>query len=244
MSITSAITSTVVHAARRAALLGGLLLLGTACAPLDSPASATRASTPANTASAASGSSTSTSSAANNCSSADSNAAKDNANEYKIGVGDNLAVNVWRNKDLSVTVPVRPDGKISVPLAGDIEVGARTPEQVGAAITEKLSKYIRDPFVTVIVTDMGSAAFRDRVRVTGAVQKPVSIPFRQGMTVLDVVLEAGGVNEFASLSRATLFRRDCSRLPVRLDHILRRGKMDTNYPILAGDVVTVPQSAF
>ncbi len=168
----------------------------------------------------------------------------DYTTDYRIGVGDSLAINVWRNDDLSVTVPVRPDGKISVPLAGDVEVGDRTPEEVSAAITQKLAKYIRDPFVTVIVTDMGSAVFRNRVRVTGAVQKPASIPYRQGMTVLDVVLEAGGVNEFANLSRATLYRRDGTRLPIRLDHILRRGEMATNYNIRAGDVVTVPQSAF
>ncbi len=151
---------------------------------------------------------------------------------------------MWRNDDLSVNVPVRPDGKISVPLAGDVDVGDRTPQEVSEAITEKLAKYIRDPFVTVIVTDMISEGFRNRVRVTGAVQKPVSLPYRQGMTVLDVVLEAGGVNEFASLSRTTLFRSDGSRLPVRLDHILRRGKMDTNYPVFGGDTITVPQSAF
>ena len=214
--------------------VGGLLLIASACAPLDTtPAVNAESST-----SAASGSTVP------NAAGCEAPGSAGPGNEYRIGVGDSLAVNVWRNDDLSITVPVRPDGKISVPLAGDVDVGARTPEEVSAAITTKLAKYIRDPFVTVIVTDMGSEVFRNRVRVTGAVQKPVSIPYRQGMTVLDVVLEAGGVNEFASLSRATLYRRDCSRLPVRLDHILKRGEMATNYDIRAGDVVTVPQSAF
>lgn len=224
MSLISAITSTVV----RSAIVTGILVLGTGCTPLDGPATT---STPAN-------------STVSTTSSAGEVVQGPVSDEYKIGVGDNLAINVWRNEDLSVTVPVRPDGKISVPLAGDVDVGDRTPEQVSQAITDKLAKYIRDPFVTVIVTDMGSEAFRNRVRVTGAVQKPVSIPYRQGMTVLDVVLEAGGVNEFASLSRTTLFRADGTRLPVRLDHILRRGKMETNYPVFAGDTITVPQSAF
>ena len=150
---------------------------------------------------------------------------------YRIGVGDSLQVNVWRHEDLSINVPVRPDGKISVPLAGDIAVGDRTPEQVSASISEKLAKYVRDPFVTVIVTEMGSNQYRSRVRVTGAVQRPISLPYRQGMTVLDVVLEAGGANEFASLSNASLYRRDGSRQPVRLDRILRRGEMDTNYDL-------------
>jgi polysaccharide export outer membrane protein len=166
------------------------------------------------------------------------------ADEYRIGVGDSLNINVWRNADLSIQVPVRPDGRISVPLAGDIDVGNKTPEAVGADITERLSKFIRDPYVTVIVTTMGSDQYRSRVRVTGAVQKPVSLPYRQGMTVLDVVLEAGGANEFANLSTASLFRRDGSRLPIRLDRILKRGDMATNYTIRPGDVVTVPQSAF
>ncbi|MEM7220246.1 MAG: XrtA/PEP-CTERM system exopolysaccharide export protein [Pseudomonadota bacterium] len=163
---------------------------------------------------------------------------------YRIGVGDSLQVNVWRHEDLSINVPVRPDGKISVPLGGDIAVGDRTPEQVSASISEKLAKYVRDPFVTVIVTEMGSNQYRSRVRVTGAVQRPISLPYRQGMTVLDVVLEAGGANEFASLSNASLYRRDGSRQPVRLDRILRRGEMETNYDLRPGDVITVPQSAF
>ncbi len=239
---TTQVTSLFLQAARGLSVsasqlaIGGLLLLTSACAPLDTTPGVDAVSIPS-----------SSETLVTNTTSADSTPLQGTAtegNEYRIGVGDSLAVNVWRNDDLSITVPVRPDGKISVPLAGDVEVGDRTPEEVSAAITTKLAKYIRDPFVTVIVTDMGSAVFRNRVRVTGAVQKPVSIPYRQGMTVLDVVLEAGGVNEFASLSRATLYRRDGSRLPVRLDHILKRGEMATNYDIQAGDVVTVPQSAF
>ena len=128
------------------------------------------------------------------------------ADEYRIGVGDALAINVWRNEDLSVSVPVRPDGKVSVPLAGDVMVGHKTPEEVAAVITEKLATFIRDPYVTVIVTEMGSDQYRSRVRVTGAVEQPVSLPYRQGMTVLDVVLEAGGTTEFANEGGAVLFR--------------------------------------
>ena len=217
----------------KAGLAASVLLLGAACAPLDgAPPATTNAA------------STQTAQAAGSKADASTITQSGYAQEYRIGVGDSLAINVWRNKDLSVEVPVRPDGMISVPLAGDIEVGERTPVEVSEAITKKLATYIRDPFVTVIVTNMGSAEFRNRVRVTGAVQKPISLPYRQGMTVLDVVLEAGGTNEFANLSRATLFRRDGTRLPVRLDRILKRGEMKTNYTIRAGDVVTVPQSAF
>ncbi len=166
------------------------------------------------------------------------------ADEYRIGVGDNLRIDVWRNADLSVVVPVRPDGKISVPLAGDIFVGNRTPEEVSATITEKLATYIRDPFVTVIVMDMGSDQYRSRVRVTGAVAAPLSVPYRQGMTVLDVVLEAGGVNEFANPDATVLYRASGERLDIELDKMLKRGDMTTNYSVSPGDVITVPERLF
>lgn len=163
---------------------------------------------------------------------------------YRIGVGDTLAVNVWRNEDLSIQVPVRPDGKISVPLAGDVDVGNRTPEEVGNAITEHLGKYIRDPFVTVIVTDMGSNQYRSRVRVTGAVESPLSAPYRQGMTVLDAVLEAGGLTEFANPAKATLYRDNGERVTIDLRGILQQGDMSSNYSLMPGDVVTVPERSF
>ncbi|MGI9324366.1 MAG: XrtA/PEP-CTERM system exopolysaccharide export protein [Pseudomonadales bacterium] len=166
------------------------------------------------------------------------------ADEYRIGVGDNLRINVWRNDDLSADVPVRPDGKISVPLAGDVLVGGKTPEEVASELTKSLATYIRDPYVTVIVTDMGSDQFRSRVRVTGAVNNPLSIPYRQGMTVLDVVLEAGGVNEFSSPNRSVLYRRNGDRISINLDRILKRGDMATNFPLRPGDVITVPERAF
>lgn len=164
--------------------------------------------------------------------------------EYRIGVGDDLSVSVWRNEDLSVAVPVRPDGKVSVPLAGDVMVGGKTPLEVSAIITERLSKYIRDPYVTVIVTEMGSAEYRSRVRVTGAVETPVSTAYRQGMTVLDLVLEAGGLNEFANPSRTTLHRRNGERFEIALDRILNRGDMSTNFALSPGDVITIPERAF
>ena len=164
--------------------------------------------------------------------------------EYRIGIGDTLNISVWREDDLSVTVPVRPDGKISTPLAGEIEVGDKTPEEVKSTITQRLSTYIRDPYVTVIVTNMGSDQYRSRVRVTGAVRAPLSAPYRQGMTVLDVVLEAGGLNEYANASKATLYRKNGDRIPIDLKGILNRGDMRTNYPLSPGDVVTVPERIF
>ncbi len=171
-------------------------------------------------------------------------AAPEFTDEYRIGVGDALSINVWRNEDLSVDVPVRPDGKVSVPLAGDVMVGDKTPEEVAADITERLATFIRDPYVTVIVTDMGSDQYRSRVRVTGAVEEPLSLPYRQGMTVLDIVLEAGGTTEFANEGGAVLYRRSGERLDIQLNRILHRGEMATNYSLQPGDVVTVPERAF
>lgn len=169
------------------------------------------------------------------------------AGEYRIGVDDLVQVNVWRNPDLSVTVPVRPDGMISVPLIGDVKAGEQTPLEVAAAVEEKLGKYMRDPQATVIVTELRSHEFISRVRVTGAVQQPVSLPFRQGMTVLDAVLEAGGLTEFASANRAKLYRRGkegSKVMPVQLSQILSKGDLDTNYYLVPGDIVSVPERLF
>src|SRR4029077_11573167 len=127
--------------------------------------------------------------------------------DYRIGVDDRVQVTVWRNPELSVTAPVRPDGKISVPLIGDVEAGGRTPTEVAETIKKQLSTYIRDPNVAVIITELRSHEFLSRVRVTGAVRTPRSMPYRQGMTVLDAVLEAGGVNDFASPNRSRLYRK-------------------------------------
>ena len=169
-------------------------------------------------------------------------------NEYRIGVDDQLQVTVWHNPDLSVAVPVRPDGKITVPLIGDVQAGGQTPEAVAATIRDKLKAYVRDPQVAVILTQLRSHEYLARVRVTGAVRTPVSLPYRQGMTVLDVVLAAGGTTEFASPDRTELYRHAgegaSQSYAVRLGRILEQGDLATNYPLQPGDVITVPQRAF
>ncbi|MBL8298386.1 MAG: polysaccharide biosynthesis/export family protein [Rhodanobacteraceae bacterium] len=166
---------------------------------------------------------------------------------YRIGVDDRLQVSVWRNPDLSVTVPVRPDGRISVPLVGDVLAGGRAPHEVAADIERQLAVYVRDPKVVVILTELRSHEFISRVRVTGAVRQPVSIPYRQGMTVLDAVLQAGGVSDFAAADRTRLYRKrpgsKTETLPVRLGAILRNGDLDTNVDVQPGDVITVPERA-
>jgi polysaccharide export outer membrane protein len=167
---------------------------------------------------------------------------------YLIGVDDQLQVTVWHNPDLSVSVPVRPDGMITVPLVGDVPAGGRTTEQVSAEIQQKLAQYIRDPQVAVILTALRSHEYLSRIRVTGAVRSPISIPYRQGMTVLDAVLAAGGTTEFAAPDRTELYRRNeggtTQSYAVRLEKILQQGDLANNYPVQPGDVITVPQRAF
>ncbi len=167
--------------------------------------------------------------------------------QYRIGVDDLVQVNVWKNPDLSITVPVRPDGRISVPLIGEVIAGGKTPEQVATEITKQLSGFIKDPQVAVILTDLRSHEFLSRVRVTGAVRAPRSFPFRQGMSVLDVVLEAGGLDEFASGNSARLYRKSGGKVTtirIRLDDILDDGDMKTNLAIQPGDILSIPERVF
>lgn len=166
---------------------------------------------------------------------------------YLIGVGDDLSVQVWRNPELSVQIPVRPDGKISTPLVGDIVAAGLTTEQLADAITTKLSNYVRGPEVTVIVTNPASADFLRRVRITGSVRTPISITYRQGITVLDLVLQAGGLTEFAAPAKARLYRTVEGKTKIyeiNLDAILQNGNLTTNYTLYPSDVVTVPERSF
>lgn len=166
---------------------------------------------------------------------------------YVLGATDVVQVSVWRNEDLSVSVPVRPDGKISVPLVGDVQASGRTPTDLANDIEEQLARYIREPNVSIVVTSMGSHEYNDRVRVTGAVEQPMSVPHRAGMTVLDVVLGAGGATPFASLNNAMLYRRvdgDVVAIPIRLEDILNDGDVRTNYAIRPGDILSVPERSF
>ncbi|MCL7945704.1 XrtA/PEP-CTERM system exopolysaccharide export protein [Marinobacter sp. ATCH36] len=167
--------------------------------------------------------------------------------EYVLGPTDAIQISVWRNQDLSLGVPVRPDGRISMPLMGDLMASGKTPEQLADEIEEGLASYIREPQVTVVVTSMGSHEFSDRVRVTGAVNQPISVPHRPGMTVLDMMLSAGGANPFANLNSAMLYRALDNRMvaiPVRLDDILNSGDVSTNYRMRPGDILAVPERNF
>lgn len=166
---------------------------------------------------------------------------------YHIGVDDLVQVSVWHNPELGATIPVRPDGKISLPLIGDIVAGGRTPEEVAADVKKHLETYVRDPQVAVILTELRSHEYLSRVRVTGAVRQPVSITYRQGMTVLDAVLAAGGPNEFAASDRTELYRKNgggTTTFDVQLGKIMKKGELATNFAVQPGDIITVPERAF
>ena len=166
---------------------------------------------------------------------------------YKIGVGDNVNIHVWRNADLSTTVPVRPDGYISMPLLGDIKASGLGPEELSDVIEKKLAGFLKDPRVSVIMQGLSSNEYINRVRVTGAVNHPTSIPYREGMTVLDLVLDTGGVNQFAAGNKTKIYRKVGTKtevLEVKLKDILEKADLTTNFAILPGDVITVPERLF
>lgn len=171
--------------------------------------------------------------------------AVDPSTEYVIGPGDTLQVFVWRNPELSTTVPVRPDGKISTPLVENIVAVGKTPPQLAREMEQVLSEYVRSPKVNIIVTTAQSAF--SQVRVVGQVVKPQALPYRQGMTVLDAVLAVGGLTQFASGNRAKIVRIENGKqteLRVRLADLVNKGSVQQNLPLKPGDVLVVPQSIF
>lgn len=165
--------------------------------------------------------------------------------EYRIGPGDALQVFVWRNPELTVTVPVRPDGKISTPLVEDMVAVGKSPSQLASDIEKVLAEYVRSPKVNIIVT--APVSVFSQVRVVGQVDKPQSVPFREGLTVMDALLAAGGLSEFAAGNRAKVVRTENGKekeIRVRLYDLLNKGDMKQNVALRPGDVIVVPQSRF
>ena len=166
---------------------------------------------------------------------------------YKMAVGDQIQINVWKNTELSLSQPIRPDGKISMPLVGDIMAVGLTPEELAAKIETSLSSYVKAPNVTVILTSLQGHEFLSRIRVTGSVTTNVSMTYHQGMTVLDAVLEAGSVDVYADANNTKLHRRTekgTVSYDIRLKDILEDGDMRTNVTLMPGDIITVPESNF
>lgn len=165
--------------------------------------------------------------------------------DYMIGPGDTLEVFVWRDPELTVTVPVRPDGKITTPLVQDMTAVGKTPTQLAHDIEKVLSEYVRSPEVDIIVTQPASAF--SQVKVIGQLKRPSSQPYRAGMTVLDAVLAAGGLTDFAAGNRAELVRTENGKqvkIPIKLGRLVNDGDMSQNLPLRPGDVLVVPESRF
>jgi polysaccharide biosynthesis/export protein len=166
--------------------------------------------------------------------------------DYKIGAGDSLKIFVWRNEDLSTSVVVRPDGKISMPLVNDMVAAGKTPSQLTDDLTKTLSEYIRSPKVNVIVTSF-VGTFDDQIRVVGQAARPKVIAYRTGMTILDVMLEAGGLAEHSAGNKTKVLRTvggKPQKIAVKLNDLLYEGDVSQNIAMMPGDVVVVPLSLF
>jgi polysaccharide export outer membrane protein len=165
--------------------------------------------------------------------------------QYKIGPLDTVNIIVWRNPELSLSVPVRPDGKITTPLVEDLPALGKDPTTLARDIEKALSKFIRDPVVTVIVTNFVGPS-SEQVRVIGEASKPQILPYRQNMTVLDVMIAVGGLTDFADGNSATIFRpaEGGKSYSVRLRDLVRRGDISANVDMKPGDILIIPQSWF
>lgn len=164
---------------------------------------------------------------------------------YKIGPLDQLNIIVWRNSELSATVTVRPDGRISVPLVEDVLAAGKSPAELAKEVEQVLSRVVRDPSVTVIVTGF-QGVYGDQIRIVGEATRPQAVPFRQNMTVLDVMIQAGGLTDFADGNAAVLVRgaEGGKQYSIRLKDLLKRGDITANVQIRPGDIIIVPQSWF
>lgn len=163
--------------------------------------------------------------------------------DYVIGPGDTLQIVVWRNTELSTTVPVRPDGKISTPLIDDIVASGKTPSELSNDMEAVLGEYLRTPEVSVIVTQQGAA---NQIQVVGEVNSPLAVPYRENLRVLDLLVSVGGLSDFAAANRSNLVRQAASgqvECRVRIKRLLS-GDMSENILVYPGDVLVIPETRF
>lgn len=166
--------------------------------------------------------------------------------EYLVGPGDVLNIVVWRNPEVSTTVPVRPDGKFTTPLVEDIHASGKTTSQLARDIEKALSKYIQDPIVSVIVTNF-AGPFSEQIRVVGQAAKPQALPYKERMTLLDVLIAVGGLTEFANGNGASVLRAvngKSRQFSVRLEDLIKEGDISANIEMRPGDVLVIPESWF
>lgn len=164
---------------------------------------------------------------------------------YIVGPGDTLNIIVWRNPELSLSVPVRPDGKLSTPLVDELVVQGKTSVEIARDVEKALSKFVRDPVVTVIVTGF-VGPYSEQIRVVGAAAKPQFLPYKQKMTLLDVMIAVGGLTDFADGNSALIFRASegDKRYTVRIKDLIKRGDISANIEMKPGDVLIIPQGWF
>lgn len=164
---------------------------------------------------------------------------------YVIGAGDAVNIVVWRNPELSGTYPVRPDGKLAAPLVDELVAQGKTPPELARDIEKKLATYVRDPVVTVIVTGF-VGPYSEQIRVVGEAARPLFLPYKQKMTLLDVMIAAGGLTDFADGNRAIIQRTSegNKQYAVRLKDLIKRGDLSANVEMRPGDILVIPQGLF
>ncbi len=164
---------------------------------------------------------------------------------YIIGAGDNVNITVWRNPELSLSVPVRPDGKVSAPLVDEIVAQGKTSTELAREIEKKLGVYVRDPIVTVIITGF-VGPYSEQIRIVGEASRPQALPYKQKMTLLDVMIAVGGLTDFADGNGAIIMRGADSnkQYAVRLKDLIKRGDLTANVEVRPGDILIIPQSLF
>jgi polysaccharide export outer membrane protein len=166
--------------------------------------------------------------------------------DYLIGPGDSVNIVVWRNPEVSTSVPVRPDGKITTPLVEDLQASGKTSTELARDIEKALAKFIQQPVVTVIVTSF-VGNYSEQIRVIGQAAKPQALPYRRDMSLMDVLIAVGGVTDFASGNRASIIRKvggKSEKVAVRLDDLIKDGDISANVMMRPGDVLVIPESFF
>jgi polysaccharide export outer membrane protein len=166
--------------------------------------------------------------------------------EYRIGPGDSLNIFVWRNPELTLTVPVRPDGRLSIPLVEDVVAIGKTPTALARELEQRLSKYVKEPLVTVIA-EVFVGPIPEQIRVIGEAAQPRALPYRADMTVLDVMIAVGGLTKYAAGNDSVIIRTaqgEQNTYSVHLNSLIRDGEIENNVALRPGDILIIPQRLF
>lgn len=165
---------------------------------------------------------------------------------YIIGPGDNVNIFVWGNPEVSTSVVVRPDGRITVPLVEDLQASGKTPTELARAVEAEMSRYIRSPIVTIMMSGF-VGRFKDQIRVVGEATEPQALPYKEKMTLLDLMIAVGGVTEFAAGNSAVLVRTvddELKQYNLRIEDLIKDGDITANVEMLPGDILIIPEAWF